>query len=79
MDAEKILYTRSSWLSICNQQIMGFNCKLAFVSWVLVGEIASLTAGECHVNPLHAIFFQGEQKHVFTFYVIPPHWYDTGT
>ena len=30
-------------------------------------------------NPLCANFFQREQKHVFTFYVITPHWYDTGT
>ena len=26
------------------------------------------------INPLRAIFFQTEQKHIFTFYVIPPHW-----
>ena len=31
------------------------------------------------INPLRAKFFQSEHKHVFTFYVIPPHWYDTGT
>ena len=31
------------------------------------------------VNPLPAKFFRGSIKHIFTFYVIPPHWYDTGT
>ena len=25
------------------------------------------------VNPLHAIFFQREHKHIITFYIIPPH------
>ena len=30
------------------------------------------------VNPLRAKFFRGYIKHIFTFYVIPPHWYDTG-
>ena len=34
--------------------------------------------GRC-ISPLHAKFFQREQKHAFTFYVITPHWYDTGT
>ena len=33
----------------------------------------------CEVIFLHANFFQGEQKHIFTFYVIPPHCYDTGS
>ena len=31
------------------------------------------------VNPLHAKFLQREQKHIFTFYVIPPRWHDTGS
>ena len=31
------------------------------------------------LNPLRAKFFQREHKHAFTFCVIPPHWYDTGT
>ena len=30
------------------------------------------------LNPLCAKFFRGNIKHIFTFYVIPPHWYDTG-
>ena len=30
------------------------------------------------VNPLYAKFLQREQKHIFTFYVIPPCWHDTG-
>ena len=30
------------------------------------------------INPLRAKFFRGNIKHIFTFYVIPPHWYDTG-
>ena len=34
---------------------------------------------ESHFNPLHAKLLQKEQKHIFTFYVIPPHWYDTGS
>ena len=25
------------------------------------------------------LFFQREHKHIFTFYVIPPHWFDTGS
>ena len=31
------------------------------------------------VNPLHAKFFRGNINIYFTFYVIPPHWYDTGS
>ena len=31
------------------------------------------------INPLGAKFFRGSIKHIFTFYVIPPHWYDIGT
>ena len=30
------------------------------------------------LNPLHAKLFRGNLKHIFTFFVIPPHWYDTG-
>ena len=30
------------------------------------------------LNPLRAKFFRGNIKHIFPFYVIPPHWYDTG-
>ena len=30
------------------------------------------------VNPLHAKYFRGSMKHIFTFHVILPHWYDTG-
>ena len=29
-------------------------------------------------NPLRAKFFRGNIKHIFTFHVIPLHWYDTG-
>ena len=32
-----------------------------------------------YINPLHAKFLRGNMKHIFTFYVITPHWYDTGT
>ena len=28
-------------------------------------------------NPLHAKFVRGNIKHIFTFHVIPLHWYDT--
>ena len=31
------------------------------------------------LNPLRANFFQREHKHIFTFCVISPHWYDTGS
>ena len=30
------------------------------------------------INPLRAKFFRGNIKHIFTFSVFPPHWYDTG-
>ena len=30
------------------------------------------------VNPLHTKYFRGSMKYIFTFHVIPPHWYDTG-
>ena len=32
-----------------------------------------------YINPLRAKFFRGNIKHIFTFYVITPRWYDTGT
>ena len=31
-----------------------------------------------YINSLHAKFFRGNINHIFTFHVIPPHWYDTG-
>ena len=31
------------------------------------------------LTPYELNFFRGNIKHIFTFYVIPPHWYDTGT
>ena len=34
---------------------------------------------QIHINLLRANVFQREHKHIFTFCVIPPHWYDTGT
>ena len=30
------------------------------------------------INPLHAKYFRGNIKHIFTFHVIPPYWCDTG-
>ena len=30
------------------------------------------------LNPLHAKFFRGHIKHIFTFHVIPLHWFNTG-
>ena len=32
----------------------------------------------CNILTLYD-FFQGEHKHIFTIYVIPPHWYDTAS
>ena len=31
-----------------------------------------------YLNPLRAKFFKKDQKHIFAFYVIPPHWHGTG-
>ena len=33
-------------------------------------------AGNGIINPLRAKFFRGNMKHIFTFYIIPPYWYD---
>ena len=35
----------------------------------------------CHYNKLtlYVLNFQSDHKHLFTFYIILPHWYDTGT
>ena len=30
-----------------------------------------------YINPIRAKFFRGNIKHIFAFYVIRPHWYDT--
>ena len=38
-----------------------------------------LRLNECEkLKPLRTQFFWGNKKHTFTFYVIPPHWYNTG-
>ena len=37
-----------------------------------------LTGRSGNVNPLHAKFFRGN-RNIFTFYVIPPNWYHTGS
>ena len=49
------------------------------VRWSYVIE-SQMNAPECapNFNPLHARFFRGSIKHIFTFHVILPHWYDTG-
>ena len=44
----------------------------------LSGKYLSMLLKTCYcVNPLRAKFFRGNIKDIFTFYVIPPHWYDT--
>ena len=37
----------------------------------------SITMSENILNPLHAKYFRGN-KNIYTFYVIPPYWHDTG-
>ena len=52
-------------------------CKVADFSLGL-----NVVNKQTELNPLRAKIFQREQKTytcVFTFYVIPPHWYDTGS
>ena len=41
-------------------------------------DIFKCIFNETHFNPLHAKFFRGNIKHVFTCHVIPLHWFDTG-
>ena len=55
----------------------------AFASDSMSVQLFDLVINICEnwsliINPLRAIFQRG-QKHVCTFYVIPAHWYDTGT
>ena len=38
-----------------------------------------IVSSKCGLNPLHAKFFQREQNHILTFYVIPPIWHGTGS
>ena len=43
-----------------------------------VDEAVTLGGSIKSVLTLYALNFSGNIKHIFTFYVIPPHWYDTG-
>ena len=46
----------------------------SYVNWpVYKGIDGELCTDAQMVNPLRAIFFQREHKHIFAFYVIPPH------
>ena len=46
--------------------------------WQFPGLCYQVLISKGDVNALCAKFFRGNIKHIFAFYVIPPHWYDTG-
>ena len=49
------------------------------VMWkVIMMPTLSSVATLAHLNPLCAKLFRGNIKHIFTFHVIPLHWYDSG-
>ena len=52
-----------------------------YVYWSILKHVKASWAGLHKAeafNPLRARFFRGKIKHIFTFHVIPPHWFDTG-
>ena len=42
-------------------------------------NVSETTPWKDNLNPLRAKFFRGNIKHIFTFHVISPHWYDAGS
>ena len=56
--------------------------QCAFGNWVcfrvMINMGGDLIDAQILINPLRAKLFGGSIKHIFTFYVIPPHWYHTG-
>ena len=50
---------------------------ISYIIWWLM-TLPIKNPDDCIFNPLRANFFRGNIKHIFTFYVIPPHWCDTG-
>ena len=48
---------------------------LSIAAWKLL----YLTTLFFRFSTLYVLNFQKEQKHIFTFYVIPPHWHDPGS
>ena len=55
-------------------------CSATLHKGALAIHVVSIIATiVCLLNPVCAIFYPMEQKHnIFIFYVIPPHWSDTG-
>ena len=49
--------------------------KMKFTGWQACHPFPSEAS---FINPLRAKFFKGNKNNIFTFYVIPPHWHDTG-
>ena len=59
--------------------------------WLLIWDLFSKTrpsfsklpreldSSLCTFNPICANVFRWKEKHIFTFYVIPPHWYEKGS
>ena len=66
------------WTNFSETQIKTPSCSFKKMHLKLLSAkmAATLSMGRW-VNPLRAKFFRGNIKHIFTFYVIPPHWYDT--
>ena len=65
-----ICVTRPQWVKLKMQH-------MAIWLFILQSNMITSCQGDS-VNHLRAKLFRGNIKHIFTFYVIPPHWYDTG-
>ena len=58
------------------RRVMWWNWEVIFYTlFVFICQDNDLSS--VIVNPLRAKFFRENIKHIFTFYVITPHWYDT--
>ena len=49
-----------------------------FDTWIFCLMSLPYWCQQTNVLTLYVIIFQREQKHIFTLYVIPPHWHETG-
>ena len=73
-------YYCHTWLSSLNTDLRYI--KKLTVFWVICNALwVHGTGGNPDIWPLtlYVLNFQREHKHIFTYCVITPHWYDTGT
>ena len=66
------------WFLLSHYEIMGWHFS-GNMYYLMITHHTDINESHWRIKPLRAKFFRGNiHKHIFTFHVFHPHWYDTG-